>query len=70
MVISKKNNPSKIYVAFSGKRPGIYYSWSECSLMVIGDKHSILQSFKSHDAAISAFNDFEKSIEGKKISNL
>ncbi|XP_019238102.1 PREDICTED: uncharacterized protein LOC109218207 [Nicotiana attenuata] len=63
---SKKNIASKVYVVFSGKRPGIYYSWSECSPMVIGVKRSIFQSFKSHDAAISAFDEFEKSVEGKQ----
>ncbi|XP_019231194.1 PREDICTED: uncharacterized protein LOC109212035 [Nicotiana attenuata] len=63
---SKKNSASKVYVVFSGKRPGIYYSLSECSPMVIGVKRSIFQSFKSHDAAISAFDEFEKSAVGKQ----
>nr|XP_016515205.1 PREDICTED: uncharacterized protein LOC107831920 [Nicotiana tabacum] len=66
MLHSKKNSASKVYVVFSGKRPGIYYSWSECSPMVIGVKRSIFQSFKSHDAAISTFDEFEKSAEGKR----
>uniref|UniRef100_A0A1U7YEK0 Uncharacterized protein LOC104248053 n=2 Tax=Nicotiana sylvestris TaxID=4096 RepID=A0A1U7YEK0_NICSY len=63
---SKKNSASKVYVVFSGKRPGIYYSWSECSPIVIGVKRSIFQSFKSHDVAILAFDEFEKSAEGKQ----
>ncbi|XP_070039120.1 uncharacterized protein [Nicotiana tomentosiformis] len=66
MVHSKKNSASKVYVIFSGKILGIYYSWSECSPMVLEVKRIIFQSFKSHDAAISAFNEFEKSVEGKQ----
>ncbi|XP_070031729.1 uncharacterized protein [Nicotiana tomentosiformis] len=64
----KRNNASKVYVVFRGKRTGLYNSWHQCAPMVTGSKGSIFKAFKSYDEAIAAFNEFRKSCQADNIS--
>ncbi|XP_070057762.1 uncharacterized protein [Nicotiana tomentosiformis] len=64
----KRNNASKVYVVFHGKRHGLYNSWCQCNHMVTGINGSIFKTFKSYDGAIAAFNEFKKSCQTDNIS--
>ncbi|XP_019236957.1 PREDICTED: uncharacterized protein LOC109217187 [Nicotiana attenuata] len=64
----KRNNASKVYVVFRGKRPGLYNSWHRCAPMVIGVKGSIFKAFKTYDEAIAAFNEFRNGSQTDNIS--
>ncbi|XP_019248399.1 PREDICTED: ribonuclease H-like [Nicotiana attenuata] len=64
----KRNNASKVYVVFRGKRPGLYNSWHQCAPMVIGVKGSIFKAFKTYDEAIAAFNEFRNGSQADNIS--
>ncbi|XP_019240594.1 PREDICTED: ribonuclease H-like [Nicotiana attenuata] len=64
----KRNNASKVYVVFRGKRPGLYNSWHQCALMVIGVKGSIFKAFKTYDEAIAAFNEFRNGSQADRLS--
>ncbi|XP_019224137.1 PREDICTED: uncharacterized protein LOC109205836 [Nicotiana attenuata] len=65
----KRNNASKVYVVFRGKRPGLYNSWHQCAPMVIGVKGSIFKAFKTYDEAIAAFNEFRNGSQADNISS-
>lgn len=45
------------YVVWSGKKPGIYYSWAECKEQVVGVEGSKYKSFESESDAKSAFQE-------------
>lgn len=45
----------KYYVVWSGKSPGIYYSWDECKRQVMGVKGARYKSFLSETEAKEAF---------------
>ncbi|XP_019239797.1 PREDICTED: ribonuclease H-like [Nicotiana attenuata] len=64
----KRNNASKVYVVFRGKRPGLYNSWHRCAPIVIGVKGSIFKAFKTYDEAITAFNEFRNGSQADNIS--
>ncbi|XP_070006966.1 uncharacterized protein LOC142162184 [Nicotiana tabacum] len=63
----KRNNASKVYVVFRGKRPGLYISWHRCAPMVIGVKGSMFKAFKTYDDAIAAFNEFRNGPQADNI---
>ncbi|KAJ1424200.1 Ribosomal protein L9/RNase H1, N-terminal [Sesbania bispinosa] len=49
--IMKSSKPSKLYVVFVGRQPGVYGSWEECESQVLGYKGNKHQSFKTLEEA-------------------
>ncbi|XP_019248794.1 PREDICTED: uncharacterized protein LOC109228068 [Nicotiana attenuata] len=64
----KRNNASKVYVVFRGKRPGLYSSWCQCAPMITGVNGSIFQAFKLYDESIATLNEFRKSCQAENLS--
>jgi ribonuclease HI len=45
----------KFYVVWNGVHPGIFDSWEECKLQVIGYEHALYKSFETLDEAREAY---------------
>jgi hypothetical protein len=43
------------YVIFNGKNAGIYQSWHECGVHIIGKSGILHQKYKTYDEAVRAF---------------
>ena len=43
------------YVIFTGKKPGIYNTWHECSEQVLGFKKARFMKYKNYDEAVRDF---------------
>ena len=48
-------NKDKIYIVFVGRRSGVYTTWPECQVQVIGYKGNIYKSYRTHHEAILAW---------------
>ncbi len=62
--------PHKWYVVISGRKPGIYTSWDECSAQVKGYRNAIYRSYEKEEAAKQAFRSSRigmKNIRDKKL---
>ena len=46
----------KYYVVWKGKHPGIYDSWTDCQAQIHGFTGALYRSFKTKDAATTAFH--------------
>lgn len=44
------------YVVFEGKKPGIYMSWHECSLHVLGYKNARYKKYGNYDQVVHDYN--------------
>lgn len=47
----------KFYVVWRGNEPGVYDTWAECEAQVKGVEGALYKSFRSKEAAESAFSD-------------
>lgn len=46
------------YVVFKGKKRGVYNTWAECSVQVLGYPGAVHKKFSTYDEAIEAFKEF------------
>jgi len=44
------------YVVFEGRKPGIYMSWYECNLHVLGYTNARYKKYATYDQAVDAYN--------------
>lgn len=44
----------RYYVIFSGRQPGIYQSWHECSQQVLGVRGSVYKRYNTYGDAVRA----------------
>ena len=62
-----KNNKSKYYVVWVGRKPGIYKSWPDCQAQVMSFPDAKYKSFKSQSEAEAAYkNDAKEYINRNK----
>lgn len=61
---------NKFYTVWVGRSPGVYSSWDECKLQVIGFQNAVYKAFENYDAAVAAFNSDSKKYIGLKNSVL
>ncbi|MGN0140960.1 MAG: viroplasmin family protein [Roseburia sp.] len=62
--------PHKWYVVISGRQPGVYATWAECSEQVKGYQNAIYRSYKTEEAAKQAFRSSRigtRNIRDKKL---
>lgn len=52
----KKNKQKKYYVVWNGVKPGIYDSWTDCSLQINGFKGAQYKAFDTLEEAKEAYN--------------
>lgn len=52
---NSNNKKKRFYVVWSGVRPGVYDSWSECQLQVKGYGGALYRSFASREEAEAAY---------------
>ena len=52
-------NEDKIYIVFVRRRSGVYTTWFECQVQVIGYKGNIYKSYKTHREAVLAWVMYE-----------
>ena len=55
-----KNNKSKYYVVWVGRKPGIYKSWPDCQAQVMSFPDAKYKSFKSQSEAEAAYKNGAK----------
>ncbi|MCL5999143.1 MAG: ribonuclease H family protein [Chloroflexi bacterium] len=60
----------KYYVVWTGRKPGIYTNWEECSAQVTGYPGQAYKSFESRDAAEKAYRGTYEDYMGQHVSNL
>lgn len=62
------------YAVKNGRTPGIYYSWEDCKIQVIGYKNAIYKKFSSEEQAInfieSTTNDNKRNIPLDSLENI
>lgn len=58
-----KKKKKKYYVVWTGRKPGIFTNWEECSAQVTGHSGAKFKSFDTQEAAAQAFRGTHKSSE-------
>ena len=57
----------KFYVVWSGKKPGIYSSWTECEKQIKGVEGAKYKAFKTKELAVKAFKGKSSDYIGKNV---
>ena len=61
---------SPCYVVFEGRIPGIYWTWHECSLQVLGYSDARYKKYKNYDQALLDYNASKSFKEGPRNSSI
>lgn len=60
----------KFYVVWSGRKTGVFTTWTECSAQVTGFNGAEYKSFENREAADAAFQDAYEEYKGKRVPTI